>query len=106
MEMKLLINLRILKLNLNRLKRIPVVIKSMNWIDELDLNDNPLEVPIEKHLVTLNSVDRIRGYLVDLEDGTKIWNECKVLILGQEVCCFSFYNFFDYLIEYLIEILK
>ena len=75
-----------LQLANNRLRRIPAALKGLPNLRVVNFGNNPLEIPIEKQLSLITTAPKIRGYLLDLDEGFRLWPECKVLILGQEVC--------------------
>ena len=92
-EMSNLSQLKVLNISNNKLARIPVVLASMPSLEKVQLQGNQFVALVERQLEQITDANRIRQYLIDLAEGSRIWPECKVLILGQEVL--SFLPFFD-----------
>jgi len=85
MEMSRLSNLRVLDLSNNNLRRIPAVLMSMESVRQVHLDGNPLAAMVERPLQSISDGERIRAYLRDAAEGIREWNECKVLVLGDQV---------------------
>ena len=60
----------------------------MQSLGRVELQGNRFVALIERQLEQITDANRIRQYLIDLAEGSRIWPECKVLILGQEVRSF------------------
>ena len=88
-EMSKMSRLKVLKVSNNKLGRIPEVLASMQSLERVELQGNPFVALVERQLEQISDANRIRQYLIDLAEGSQVWPECKVLILGQEVRFFS-----------------
>lgn len=85
-QFSVLDNLKILNLSFNQFRRIPVILKSLKSLNEIHLDHNPLSVAYERVLAGSVKMDQIKPYLFSLDDENVSWNECKVMIVGSEVC--------------------
>ena len=78
-----------LNLSNNKFRTIPKVIMSIPSLIEVDLQGNPFINIIEVQLQSISDGRTIQAYLRDVSESIREWTECKVLILGDQVCISS-----------------